>query len=86
MIAMRKLKRAGSLGLGDDRARNLHDGGGEHRDGSTPRKRQGADLVVRVGAGEGNRTLMTSLEGRWCENPSTRNDVLTGLLASSARE
>ena len=63
MIAMRKLKRAGSLGLGDDRARNLHDGGGEHRDGSTPRKRQGADLVVRVGAGEGNRTLMTSLEG-----------------------
>jgi len=29
---------------------------------------------------------MTSLEGRWCGNPSTRNDVPAGLLAWSARE
>jgi hypothetical protein len=38
------------------------------------------------GAGEGIRTLMTSLDGRWYKNPLTRSDVPAGLPGLSARE
>ena len=38
------------------------------------------------GAGEGNRTLMTSLEGRWCRNRPTRDNVPAGRPGMNARE
>ena len=36
------------------------------------------DLRFLVGAGEGNRTLMTSLEGRWCRDWPARGYVPAG--------
>jgi hypothetical protein len=42
--------------------------------------------AFRFGAGEGNRTLMTSLEDRWCRNRLIRPDVAASTWASSARE
>ncbi len=36
-------------------------------------------------AGEGNRTLMTSLEDRWCPNPPASGNVRTGLPGMRAR-
>jgi len=50
------------------------------------RKQQGADLRIHARAGEGNRTLMTSLEGRWYGNRPTRSDVPAGLQGLSACE
>ena len=47
-----------------DRARSGHAGAGEHHDLGGTDVRGRADLGFRVGAGEGNRTLMTSLEDR----------------------
>ena len=37
-------------------------------------------LERATGAGEGNRTLMTSLEGRGCRKPAVRSNVPPGLL------
>ena len=43
--------------------------------------RQATDLGFRVGAGEGNRTLMTSLEDRWWDIARVRRDALAGFSA-----
>jgi len=53
---------------------------GTERHEITTTVRVPSDLGLHIGAGEGNRTLMTSLEGRWCRNRPVRSNVPAGLL------